>query len=736
MVEYVQRQPDYAFSSPEADPRMRELMRLPSIRLQDVENETMGKDDPDRGLNAVIQDMLNRETQAAAEARISDLRDRMYQEEVRSMVLDNAAPLAALGTAYSSPDSPAREQAMGMEGEELPPEVGAPPWEAVDVPPLHERIAKLFGFSTGPEEVDGPAPEAERVMERNPTLAEAMRGGATGIEEPGAIDKTVSAIAFGSAQAVTEAAQNIGYVAGALGFDDAEEYLGDVDLAEYLQLNPPGSPGYEMLATATQFIVGWTAVGKVGKGAAALARLRAVDSPLRAAARGLGKGAATDALFFDPYQKRLSALQEDFPALEPIMSDWLASSDPDDPRWIGMAKNAIEGLIPGVVVEGVVYGMRSAVKSLRKGRPERGLPDADGLDRTVEKEVAAERKAVEDVLDVTAGVQRVDAAEGSLRAEDVAEALRPKRDVHAVMREVFVDGPTAASHFRQSARTEIVGKTIINAAIEGKGNQWYDVLFARRTYLEAEPEQFKQIVEGQERALRGIVNHKLLPEADKDMLRDTVDRWREVRKLIDDGVDTPETRRMAAGLADRTMRMLKYSDAEETLREPFDLARGPEPTEGVMQEPPPITRFEQEYTEAMGLYRTQKEENLPETIARRDAVLSARAQAQRGEIDTDEHAVMRGLRGTHREPGDIPTAAETGRAKEMGQFRKGGYEQVAPQEFQRYADSLEAWHEAPSAQTRTALDTARAELQDAYDFATFVGECRRRLRMRPKRMQG
>ena len=105
----------------------------------------------------------------------------------------------------------------------------------------------------------------------------------------------------------------------------------------------------------------------------------------------VGRGAVADAVGFDPHEARLSTMLNEVPALRPVVSDWMASNEPDDPAWEGRLKNAIEGAALGVPAELLFLGLRRAVGAARAGRAERAQisPEGQAL-RDV-----AERDAVE-----------------------------------------------------------------------------------------------------------------------------------------------------------------------------------------------------------------------------------------------------------------------------------------------------------------------------------------------------
>ena len=95
--------------------------------------------------------------------------------------------------------------------------------------------------------------------------------------------------------------------------------------------------------------------------------------------RGLGAGAGmasvgagmlADATVFDPVEKSLAEAMQEVPALENPVAEFL-STQPGDTRADARLKNAIEGVVPGVLIEGFVKGIRV----LRASRIARGSGD-------------------------------------------------------------------------------------------------------------------------------------------------------------------------------------------------------------------------------------------------------------------------------------------------------------------------------------------------------------------------
>ena len=69
------------------------------------------------------------------------------------------------------------------------------------------------------------------------------------------------------------------------------------------------------------------------------------------------KGAVVDATAFDPFEGNLSSLVEEYPHLQNPITDVLAM-DPNDPAWTNRARNALEGGLMGVALEGAIRALK------------------------------------------------------------------------------------------------------------------------------------------------------------------------------------------------------------------------------------------------------------------------------------------------------------------------------------------------------------------------------------------
>ena len=131
-----------------------------------------------------------------------------------------------------------------------------------------------------------------------------------------------------------------------------------------------------VVENATDFLVGFTPVfgwlgraSKLGK----LAKLGKVGNYIAKSniAKGAIAGAVADFSVFDEHQERLSNLIESVPQLQNPITEYLASNQ-EDSIFEGRLKNAVEGLMAGGVVDGLISGvkaLRGAKRAMEAGNP-------------------------------------------------------------------------------------------------------------------------------------------------------------------------------------------------------------------------------------------------------------------------------------------------------------------------------------------------------------------------------
>jgi len=118
-----------------------------------------------------------------------------------------------------------------------------------------------------------------------------------------------------------------------------------------------------VVENATDFLVGFTPVfgwlgraSKLGK----LAKLGKIGNFIAKSniAKGAIAGAVADFSVFDEHQERLSNLIESVPQLQNPVTEYLASNQ-EDSIFEGRLKNAVEGLLAGGVVDGLISGVKA-----------------------------------------------------------------------------------------------------------------------------------------------------------------------------------------------------------------------------------------------------------------------------------------------------------------------------------------------------------------------------------------
>ncbi len=136
----------------------------------------------------------------------------------------------------------------------------------------------------------------------------------------------------------------------------------DYDLPD---IGAPKSVTGGIVKGVTQFLTGMKGAGKL-LDVAGIPKAAGAAGYSRAAVQGLIANFAA----FDPHQKRLSNLVQEFPALQNPVTEFLAS-DPSDNAAEGRIKNSLEGLGLGLVTDGFFKSM----KMLREVSRARGMLD-------------------------------------------------------------------------------------------------------------------------------------------------------------------------------------------------------------------------------------------------------------------------------------------------------------------------------------------------------------------------
>ena len=139
--------------------------------------------------------------------------------------------------------------------------------------------------------------------------------------------------------------------------------LGNVPEGTINRLGPSRTMAGSVVENATDFLVGFTPVfGWLGKASklGKLAKLGKAGSYLAKSnvAKGAIAGAVADFSVFDEHQERLSNLIESVPELQNPVTEYLASNQ-EDSIFEGRLKNAVEGLLAGGVVDGLISGVKA-----------------------------------------------------------------------------------------------------------------------------------------------------------------------------------------------------------------------------------------------------------------------------------------------------------------------------------------------------------------------------------------
>ena len=147
---------------------------------------------------------------------------------------------------------------------------------------------------------------------------------------------------------------------------------------------------------ASEFLVGFTPgfgwlnrISKAGK----LAKLGKIGSFIAKSnvAKGAIAGAVADFSVFDEHQQRLSNLIEAVPQLQNPVTEYLASNE-DDSVFEGRMKNALEGLVTGGMVDGIISG----VKALRGAKTAFEAGNVEQASKILTEAEAPALKAVEE----------------------------------------------------------------------------------------------------------------------------------------------------------------------------------------------------------------------------------------------------------------------------------------------------------------------------------------------------
>lgn len=144
--------------------------------------------------------------------------------------------------------------------------------------------------------------------------------------------------------------------AEARGGDDAVFGGSEADTRTAMSLdvaNQPVTTAGKVTEGITQFLAGFAITGKV--------------SATTSVVGALARGAATDAIFFDPYEGNLQNFLDQNEWAIPGVTEALAV-DPEDPEWEARLKNSVDGLATGLVLDGFVKGIKAVALRIKGDR--------------------------------------------------------------------------------------------------------------------------------------------------------------------------------------------------------------------------------------------------------------------------------------------------------------------------------------------------------------------------------
>lgn len=225
----------------------------------------------------------------------------------------------------------------------------------------------------------------------------------------------------GAVGAVEETGQFVWDVGNAVGLTD-EEYFPGHDAFESVKFETRTAVG-DITSTITSVGLGMLLAGKFLRAK----NLLQGGGKLTTFARGALTGAFADTVMVDPEEDRLSNLFQSFPALENPITEYLAA-DEDDGRLEGRMKNAVEGLLLGAAMEGILLGsvrlyramLKNDAKAVEEILPklEHDVATSRGTADTLEEAVPTPTQASEKVVKVADPSETKPLAESKTNLKD------------------------------------------------------------------------------------------------------------------------------------------------------------------------------------------------------------------------------------------------------------------------------------------------------------------------------
>lgn len=174
------------------------------------------------------------------------------------------------------------------------------------------------------------------------------------------------------------------------------------------------------------------------------------------------RGAIADGVFFDPKDPAIIEVARDFGMDENALTEWLASADDDDRRLY----KAAEGIVPGILVEGVVAGfklLKSTLKNNTKEIAKNSEALSDALDKLradngnadVSPGAPMTREEASQLLEVRPTVE-------GLQGSDVAEMISKETDEMLMDATEFSTNPEVQKAYEKQLLEQA-------AELEGRG---------------------------------------------------------------------------------------------------------------------------------------------------------------------------------------------------------------------------------------------------------------------------
>lgn len=217
------------------------------------------------------------------------------------------------------------------------------------------------------------------------------------------VDTQVNDALFGEGRVLTIGTDGI----GVRDREDSQFMFGDDAILETPEVAENKTMVGGMARGVAQFAAGYAGFSK-------LTRLKGLKG-------AFVNGALADAIVFDPEDKNITAMLEDFDIDTGVFGEALATN-PDDPEFINRLRNAAEGALAGGVVEAIGWGVKAA-RAKKAG-------DTKGAKKATEKQLEAlkhlDAATDEAAQSVKADIEETIKTEKTLFSDKVAQGPAPK----------------------------------------------------------------------------------------------------------------------------------------------------------------------------------------------------------------------------------------------------------------------------------------------------------------------